>query len=668
MSKRFRNPLNTLLILGLAISAVLLTYNASFSADAYTVPQTTEVKLAWEPCEPAPDGYRIYQRKEAETYDYNQPSWTGSDSIGTVYNLDWDTAYHFVVRAYRGEVESSNSNEVSFFSRSSETTTYSILATAGEHGIISPGDSVPVNQGSDQAFSITPDAGYHVADVLVDGVSIGAVSSHTFDQVTEDHTITAAFAIDSHILSASAGINGRILPAGIVKVDHGASQRFSILPNDGYHVEDVSVNGISMGAPDVYTFIDVSAAHAIHVTFAKEEILVNQLPNADAGPDQNVEETREVTLSGSNSIDFDDGIVSYQWRQTSGAEVVLNTPGQPETTFTAPEVDPSGISLVFELVVTDSKDATSMDSCIVNVIWVNVPPIADAGGEQTVSEGALVTLDATNSIDPDDGIIEYHWQQLQGPAVTIPEDTSAAVSFNAPDTGPEGASLTFQLTVTDAGGLKDSDISLINVSWINTPPLADAGPDQRVFSGDEVFLDGSLSTDTDGDLIVSYRWRQTDGAPVELSDATAEKPSFEAPDVSIEGGTLSFELTVEDGGGLLGKDTCQVVMDAPEEATEDITAPELAIQNPSADAITLSTSRINMSGSTWDDLGVEKVVWKNNRGGSGVAVGTNQWQIQKISLRYGTNIITITATDASGNSTSVSKTVVVKYNWWWWWR
>ena len=71
-----------------------------------------------------------------------------------------------------------------------------------------------VNYGSDQAFTITPAAGYHVADVLVDGVSVGAVTTYTFTNVTADHTIAASFAIDTITITASAGANGSIAPAG----------------------------------------------------------------------------------------------------------------------------------------------------------------------------------------------------------------------------------------------------------------------------------------------------------------------------------------------------------------------------------------------------------------------------------------------------------------------
>ena len=74
-----------------------------------------------------------------------------------------------------------------------ENYTYTITASAGSHGSISPSGSITVNQGSDKSFTITPDTGYQIDDVLVDGSSVGPVSSYTFTNVTENHTISATF-------------------------------------------------------------------------------------------------------------------------------------------------------------------------------------------------------------------------------------------------------------------------------------------------------------------------------------------------------------------------------------------------------------------------------------------------------------------------------------------
>ena len=72
-------------------------------------------------------------------------------------------------------------------------TYYTITASAGEGGAISPSGGVRVIRGGGQAFAITPDGGYEIADVLVDGESVGAVRSYTFENVRANHTIEAIF-------------------------------------------------------------------------------------------------------------------------------------------------------------------------------------------------------------------------------------------------------------------------------------------------------------------------------------------------------------------------------------------------------------------------------------------------------------------------------------------
>jgi len=78
--------------------------------------------------------------------------------------------------------------------RYGDAATFTITASAGANGTITPSGDVTVNQGTDQAFTITPDSGYKVADVTVDGASIGAVTSYTFSNVATNHTIEATFA------------------------------------------------------------------------------------------------------------------------------------------------------------------------------------------------------------------------------------------------------------------------------------------------------------------------------------------------------------------------------------------------------------------------------------------------------------------------------------------
>jgi len=71
--------------------------------------------------------------------------------------------------------------------------TFTITASAGSGGSISPSGSIQITKNADQAFIITANTGYHIFDVLVDGLSVGAVDGYTFSSVTDNHTIAANF-------------------------------------------------------------------------------------------------------------------------------------------------------------------------------------------------------------------------------------------------------------------------------------------------------------------------------------------------------------------------------------------------------------------------------------------------------------------------------------------
>ena len=133
---------------------------------------------------------------------------------------------------------------------------------------ITPAGDTNVTYGGSQAYTITPATGYHVATVLVDGVSVGAVASHTFTNVTASHTISATFAIDVFTVTASAGPNGTVTPAGATSVNYGGSQAYVVTPSATYHVVDVLVDGVSVGAVQSHSFTNVTANHTISATFA----------------------------------------------------------------------------------------------------------------------------------------------------------------------------------------------------------------------------------------------------------------------------------------------------------------------------------------------------------------------------------------------------------------
>jgi hypothetical protein len=131
MSKRLYSQFNTLVLLSLTLGIIFLATSVGFSADTYSIPQTAEVTLAWDPNDPAPDGYRIYQRSEGNSYNYSEPSWTGPGTTGTVYNLDGTPLITSSCGPLTANWKVAISEEVYFETPPPKPVTYSITASAG---------------------------------------------------------------------------------------------------------------------------------------------------------------------------------------------------------------------------------------------------------------------------------------------------------------------------------------------------------------------------------------------------------------------------------------------------------------------------------------------------------------------------------------------------------
>ncbi len=289
---------------------------------------------------------------------------------------------------------------------------------------------------------------------------------------------------------------------------------------------------------------------------------VNAAPIAEAGPDQLVDEGIEVVLDGTASYDPDGDPITFRWRQVAGPSVALSDATSPQPRFLAPVVDPSvppPIRLIFELIVSDGRAESDPDRV---TITVNRRPIAEAGPDQRVDEGATVTLDGTASRDPDGDRLTFRWRQVSGPPVALSDATSPRPQFIAPvvaPTVPPPVTLTFELVVSDGRLTSAPDLVTITV---NRRPIANAGPDQTVPDGTLVTLDGTRSFDPDGDGI-TFRWTQTAGPAVTLVGATTPRPSFTAPNLAVTEAAsvrLTFSLVVSDGRLSSVPDTVDVVV------------------------------------------------------------------------------------------------------------
>ena len=171
----------------------------------------------------------------------------------------------------------------------------------------------------------------------------------------------------------------------------------------------------------------------------------------------------------------------------------------------------------------------------------NHPPVANAGSDQSVPVGAEVLLDGTGSTDADGDPLTYRWTftaRPNGSVAALDNLTSPKPRFTVDRAGR----YVLSLIVND--GNQDSTADTVVIDTENSKPVADAGPDQTVATGDTVYLNGSASRDPDGDAL-QYTWtlQESPDNQAELNFADSANPFFTA----TKAGRYVVHLIVSDG-------------------------------------------------------------------------------------------------------------------------
>jgi hypothetical protein len=126
-----------------------------------------------------------------------------------------------------------------------------------------------------------PANGFHFVEWQdEEGNSVGTSQSHDFTMPYSDYQLTALFELNSYTITATSGDHGTISNEGENTITHGMDMLFEFLPDEGYVVSDVMINGESVGVHDSYEFTDVQENQSIHVEFAMG-VKVNDLLNND---------------------------------------------------------------------------------------------------------------------------------------------------------------------------------------------------------------------------------------------------------------------------------------------------------------------------------------------------------------------------------------------------
>jgi hypothetical protein len=272
-------------------------------------------------------------------------------------------------------------------------------------------------------------------------------------------------------------------------------------------------------------------------------------PEALAGDDRQVNMGTRVSLDGSDSEDADNDPLTFSWKQTGGETITLLAPKSPTPKFKPVNTG----EYLFELTASDGV-FQGKDSITITVVGegMNQSPVASAGEDIFCNAGDEIVLDGSACFDPDNDDLVFTWEQVSGPAVGLGGMNLEKATFTAPNIP---VSPVFKLTATDEQGLSDSDSVEVH---INRPPIADGSRTDETATECLLFtLDASRSWDPDLDSL-TYEWTQVSGPYVQLSDPTAQCPTFIVPEHANE--EMKFTVTVSDGKGFQIRDKATVII------------------------------------------------------------------------------------------------------------
>ncbi|ELZ65080.1 peptidase, m36 (fungalysin) family protein [Haloferax prahovense DSM 18310] len=281
---------------------------------------------------------------------------------------------------------------------------------------------------------------------------------------------------------------------------------------------------------------------------------VNPAPTASlTASSSTIDEGQSVTLDASDSSDPEGEQLAYSWRVLSAPAGDAPTPSGASGSVTL--ATPG--EYTYEVTVTDrdGDGKSDTDTVTVTVADVNPTPTASlTASPSAIDEGQSITLDASDSSDPEGEALTYSWEVVSAPVDNAPTPSGSGGDVTLTTPGE----YTYEVTVTDRGGDGKSDTATVtvNVGDVNEAPTAEveAFP-STIDEGQSVTLDASDSSDPEGSRL-TYDWR-VQSAPVD----NAPTPSGSGGDVTLTTpGEYTYEVTVTDRSGDGKSDTATVTV------------------------------------------------------------------------------------------------------------
>jgi PKD repeat protein len=360
-----------------------------------------------------------------------------------------------------------------------------------------------------------------------------------------------------------------------------------------------------------------------NVTYPLLQWQDRDVPTAHAGPDITVEEDTDVMLNGTGSND-DIGIVNYEWTFNDGNLTTL-LGARITYMFEDPGV------FVVTLNVTDGAGNWDTDELIVTVRDVT-PPRADAGPDQVVDQGTLVSFDGSGSLD-NVAVVNFTWTFQDGVPVIL-HSVSPTYRFDTP------GKYKMTLNVSDDVGQWSTDMMNVTVRDIS-PPVADAGEDIIINQHEVAHFDGSKSTDNVG--ITNWTWYFEYDGEDKMLIGDIIPFTFYIP------GHYTVTLKVLDDESNSASDILIIIV-------RDIIAPD-AHAGEDVEVDQYEEIELDASAST-DNVGIVNWTWTFEDVGEPIHL--NGKIASHAFIEAGVQEVTLVVTDAAGNNAKASFVVTVQ--------
>lgn len=423
------------------------------------------------------------------------------------------------------------------------------LADAGPDTTICPGDSVVIG-GDPAAFEGAPPYSYlwSPTDGLDNPTASNPKASPT---TTTAYTLTVT---DANENTGSDEMTVTVFPA--LAVDAGADRTicsgdttmlggnptasgglptytYNWSPTTGLDDATIANPELTLTLTDSTTFSYIVKVTDANGCMASDTVAVTVLPfpNADAGEDKTICAGDTTQIGGNPTGSGGKSPYTYNWSPTTGlSNATVSNPNAYPTETTS-----------YIVTVTDANEKSATDTVDVTV---NPTPVADAGDDATICSGDTTMLGGNPAATGGTPSYSYVWSPVEG----LDNATLANPKFTK--TVSDSNTFAIVLKVTDANGCMDTDTVEVTVLPL---PIADAGSDRTICSGDTTTLGGN-PTASGGKPPYSYSWTPAFG----LDDPAIANPKLTLTTTTII--IAKYIVTVTDANGCTAKDTVEITV------------------------------------------------------------------------------------------------------------